>query len=146
MKKGTNKECDYFWANYCNEHMIAKVLYNLIREKLGLTQVCVLTLFVHKLMMISLFKELAILKNKDEISIFDRVEIMRNDDGEHVFFMVHDGMLNRLFIERVEVTRGFIKDENLFMASEGTSEAEALLLTSGKQDAIFSNYGVESIG
>jgi hypothetical protein len=63
----------------------------------------------------------AVIHDQDLISLHDRAQTVRNHKDRVIPFKAINGLLNKLLTLRVKGTGGFIKNEKLRVAQDGSS-------------------------
>lgn len=96
--------------------------------------------------MLSMGEDATLVKNVDGIGLDDGAEAVGNDEAGAIGAEFGEGLLDELFGFYIDGRGGFIEQQNRRVFEEGTSEGEALALTTTQQHAPFTNFSVETFG
>lgn len=83
----------------------------------------------------TLFNDTSVIKDEDAVSVDDRRQSVRNNDGRAVFQDVADGFLHDPLRFSIERRCGFIEHEDLWIANDGAGNGKTLTLAAGKTHA-----------
>ncbi len=95
--------------------------------------------------MITLFHNLSLIQHADQISLDDCAEPVGNHQHGVLPFKLVDGLLHKAFALGIEGAGGFIQDQQLRIAKDGTGQGKSLSLAAAESIAPFADQGVEAI-
>ena len=96
--------------------------------------------------MSTLFGNLTIFDNKDDISILNRRNTLCNDQGRSLFRTRSQALLDVLLGFKVNGRSGVIQNQNRRVHSQSTSQSQTLLLTTGETHTTLTNDGIVTVG
>ena len=92
--------------------------------------------------MAALLHNLPLVQHADQISLPDRAESVGNHKHGVLPFELVDGLLHQPFALGVEGAGGFIEDQQLWIAQDGSGQGKALALAAAEAVAAFADQGV----
>ena len=106
-----------------------------MRPCLGCNQVCIDTVSGEKGLMVPFFHQHASVQNQDAICIANGAQSMGNHQGRRLGHHCIQSLLNRFLIRGIQMTGGFVQNDDLGLGEERSSNGDTLTLTSRQFDA-----------
>lgn len=134
------------------ENMRKSMLYGkllLLRHKplnLFLVEVGICSRFCKELFMRTVLDNPTSFEDDDSVHVLEGREPVSNGDDGFAFHDTMKSILNQLFALAVECAGRLVEQENRRGFQDGTSNSDALALSSGEFDPAFSNLGIVSLG
>mgnify|MGYP007091809515 CR=1 FL=1 len=114
----------------------ASVLPFYLSGKLTVKQLGICSVFVQQFFMCSLFDDIALFHDKDQIRINDRGQTMGNDKACLSFHQQMHRMVDMLLTDRIDAAGCLIKDQYTRIHQQDTGDREQLPLTLRKDTAV----------